>query len=241
MLYTLYLLPLHCLLSLLLCRPSRCSEKLFMFTLSSLRCSFDSFLANVNSLFMAVYKYSHSFIHQICYSLVALFSVAVFSAVTQMLPFFPTTPFFVAQFSCCPIFRCPFFRCLFYRCRYFRESLRRFVGPTAVLVESICILCCYVMDDDTNLLLLFRDTCLTKQILTGRVPKRRRLWGHFRRLWLVEVTLSVLQISVPDVVRFCSSVFTLDTTCCHYSATHHMYTLVHRLYLWAVGKLRDYL
>ena len=100
MLCTLYLLPLYCLLSLLLCRPSQDSmfRKAFhVYFKYSLRCRFDSFLANVNSLFMALYKYSHSFIHPICYSLVAFFSVA--------------------QFSCCPFFRCPF-----YCCRYFRES-----------------------------------------------------------------------------------------------------------------------
>ena len=100
-------------------RGTVCSEKLFMFTLSSLRCSFDSFLANVNSLFMALYKYSHSFIHPICYSLVAHFSVAKFSRCRFFRGYtdvavFPTTPFFRCQFSCCPIFRCPIFRSLFF-------------------------------------------------------------------------------------------------------------------------------
>jgi len=38
--------------------------------------------------------------------------------------------------------------------------LLRFFGPTAVLDVS----CCCIMDDDTNLLHLFRD--ITKQILT---------------------------------------------------------------------------
>jgi len=41
--------------------------------------------------------------------------------------------------------------------------LRRFFGPTAVLGRSICILCCCHVDDDTNLLHIFRD--ITKQIL----------------------------------------------------------------------------
>jgi len=41
--------------------------------------------------------------------------------------------------------------------------LRRFFGPTAVLGRSIRILCCCVMDDDTDLLHLFRH--ITKQIL----------------------------------------------------------------------------
>jgi len=42
--------------------------------------------------------------------------------------------------------------------------LRRFFGPSAALGRSIRILCCCIMDDDTNLLHLFRD--ITKQILT---------------------------------------------------------------------------
>ena len=40
-----------------------------------------------------------------------------------------------------------------------------FFGLTAVLGRSIRILCCGSMDDDTNLLHLFRD--ITKQILIG--------------------------------------------------------------------------
>jgi len=42
--------------------------------------------------------------------------------------------------------------------------LRRFFGPTSVLGISIRILCCCVMDDDTNLLHLFRY--VTKLVLT---------------------------------------------------------------------------
>ena len=42
--------------------------------------------------------------------------------------------------------------------------LCRFFGLTALLGRSIRILCCCVMDGDTNLLHLFRD--ITKQILT---------------------------------------------------------------------------
>jgi len=41
--------------------------------------------------------------------------------------------------------------------------LHRFFGPTAVLGRSIRILCCWVIDDDTNLLHLFRD--ITRQTL----------------------------------------------------------------------------
>jgi len=48
-------------------------------------------------------------------------------------------------------------------------NLRRFFGPTAVLGRSIRILCSCVMDDDTNLLHLFRD--ITKQILTDSLDQ----------------------------------------------------------------------
>jgi len=42
--------------------------------------------------------------------------------------------------------------------------LRRFVDPTTILGRSIRILCCCIMDKDTNLLHLLRD--ISKQILT---------------------------------------------------------------------------
>jgi len=51
--------------------------------------------------------------------------------------------------------------------------LRLFFGPTALLGRSIRILCCCVMDDDTNLLHLFRD--ITKQILTVSLDQHYKI------------------------------------------------------------------
>jgi len=51
--------------------------------------------------------------------------------------------------------------------------LHRFFGPTAVLDRSICILCCCVMDNDTNLLHLFRD--ITEQILTVNLDQHWKI------------------------------------------------------------------
>jgi len=51
--------------------------------------------------------------------------------------------------------------------------LHQFFGTTAVLGGSIRILCCCVMDDDTNLLHLFRD--ITTQILIISLDQRGKI------------------------------------------------------------------
>jgi len=68
--------------------------------------------------------------------------------------------------QCCPVSTVQFRQNMASRDPCFRETwrksrdtmhLRRLFGPTSVLGRSIRILCCCVMDDDTNLLHLFRD------------------------------------------------------------------------------------
>jgi len=51
--------------------------------------------------------------------------------------------------------------------------LHRFFGSTTILGGSVCILCCCILDDNTNLLRLFRD--ITKQILTVSLDQHRKI------------------------------------------------------------------
>jgi len=55
--------------------------------------------------------------------------------------------------------------------------LCRFFGLTAILGRSTCILCCCIMDDNTNLLHLFRD--ITTQILSVSLGLHWTTLGHY--------------------------------------------------------------
>jgi len=56
-------------------------------------------------------------------------------------------------------------------------QLHRFLGLATVLSRSIHILCCCIVDDDTNLLHLFCD--ITKQILTVTAASCYRGMWHY--------------------------------------------------------------
>jgi len=69
--------------------------------------------------------------------------------------------------------------------------LHRFFGPTTILGRSIHILCCCIMDDDTNLLHLFRD--ITKQILTVSLDQ------HWNIMPIFNVALNTSQYLYNDI------------------------------------------
>jgi len=77
--------------------------------------------------------------------------------------------------------------------------LRRFFGSTAVLGISIHILCCCIMDDDTNVLHLFRD--ITKQILTVSLDQ------HWK---IIPLSCSVLPLALGQ----------------HYTTSGHIFTML---------------
>jgi len=84
--------------------------------------------------------------------------------------------------------------------------LRRLFGPTAVLGRSIRILCRSVMDDDTNLLHLFRD--ITNLILSVSLDRNLVLGQHcklrdiiFLMLPWAPVDICIMYTSIKGVAR----------------------------------------